>query len=93
MKNHLTIITTVLLSRLSGFIFIYYRYRRESQTNQEVGGPVDGYGDRAGDGPAGLREQLGDEEPGDGAGPRGETNHEQDDGNDGQVANPRQSVL
>ena len=57
----------------------------ESQAHEEVGWPVDSDGNGGGGGSPGLGKQLSDEEPGDGSGPGGEADHEEDDGHNGDI--------
>ena len=67
--------------------------RWESETDEEVGGPVRCDCDGGGHGPAGLAEELGYEEPGDGAGAGGEADHEADHHGDRDVLEPGHRVL
>ena len=74
-------------------VSLYHLQRVEAKPDKKVCRPVDRHGDRGGDGPARLREQLGHKEPGDGAGPGGEPHHEEDDCDDGEVGDPGVRVL
>ena len=65
----------------------------ESQSYKEVGRPVDRDGNRGGGGSPGLGEQLSHEEPGNGAGPGGEADHEEDDGHNGDIRHGRDRFL
>ena len=70
-----------------------YLKRRESKTDQEVGGPVGDDGNRGGHGASGLVEEFGDEEPGDRAGTGGESDDKEDDHGDGEVGQCRHGSL
>lgn len=65
----------------------------EAHADDEVGGPVGEAGHGHGRRPRTLREQLGHEEPGDGAGADLEERHEAEDGQHADVAHPRNAVL
>ena len=70
-----------------------YLKRRESKTDQEVGGPVGDDGDGGGHRTSGLVEQLRHEEPRYGSGPGGETDDEEDDHGDAEVGQSRNASL
>jgi len=70
-----------------------YLQGKEAETNNKVGGPVDTNGQGSGRWPGRLVEQLGHQEPGDGARAGGEHNHKEDDQHNAEVGDPQSLSL